>query len=184
MIFSVDSGEVVRDFGDVHSDTVLGIKFSPDGRSLASCGADKTVRLLDIAGGQEIRSLEGHTHHVLSLAWQDDGRTIASASADQNVKIWDVESGEQRRTIGGFPKEITAIAFVERTNQVVTACADGQLRLHDSGTGKAIRGFNAEGDFLFALDVSRDGKRLIAGGQSGTVRVWSVEDGKLIHQWP
>lgn len=183
LIFSVADGQLVRDFGDVHSDTVLGLRFSPDGRLLASSAADKTVCLLDIANGKVIRSLEGHTHHVLSLAWQDDGKTIASASADQNVKVWNVESGEQKRTISGFPKEITAITFVQRSNQVVSSCADGQVRLHDTGNGKSLRSFNAAGDFLFALSVTPDGKTLVAAGQSGTIRVWSVADGKLIHEW-
>lgn len=182
-IFSTMTGQLVRDFGAVHSDTVLGIKFSPDGRRLASSAADKTVRLLDITTGKASRSLEGHTHHVLSLAWQDDGQTIASASADQNIKVWNIATGEQRRTIGGFPKEITAIRFVTKTNQVLTSCADGYVRLHDTGNGKSLRSFNSSGDFLFALSLTPDGKTLVAGGQSGVVRVWNVADGKLLHEW-
>ncbi len=181
-VFAVDSGQMVRDFGEVHSDTVLGLRFSPDGRSLASSSADKTIRLLNLTDGSVIRSLEGHTHHVLSLAWQDDLQTIASASADQNVKVWNVETGQQRRTIGGFSKEITAIAFLQQSAQVITACADGQLRLHDTTNGKAIRTFNASGDFLFALAVSDDGKTLVAGGQNGILRAWTVADGKQIYE--
>jgi WD40 repeat protein len=181
-VFAVGSGQLVRDFGEVHSDTVLGLRFSPDGRTLASSSADKTIRLLDLTDGSLIRSLEGHTHHVLSLAWQDDAQTIASASADQNVKVWNVETGQQRRTIGGFPKEITAIAFVQQTPQVITACADGQLRLYDTTNGKSIRSFNAAGDFLFALSVTDDGKTLLAGGQSGILRVFNLADGKQLHE--
>ncbi len=181
-VFAVNSGQLVRDFGEVHSDTVLGLRFSPDGKTLASSSADKTIRLLNVADGSVIRSLEGHTHHVLSLAWQDDLQTIASASADQNLKVWNLETGQQRRTITGFGKEITAIAFLGQTAQVITACADGQLRLHDTASGKAIRTFNASGDFLFALAVSDDGKTLIAGGQNGILRAWNVADGKQIYE--
>ena len=181
-VFAVDSGDLVRDFGEVHSDTVLGLEFSPDGRQLASSAADKTIRLLDIAEGKLIRSLEGHTHHVLDVAWQDDGQTIASASADKSIKIWNTETGEQRRTIGGFSKELTAVAFVQSTNQIVTACADGQLRLSDTSNGKALRTFNASGDFLFSLSVTPDGKQLLAGGQSGNARLWTLADGKLVYE--
>ena len=181
-VFSTVSGQLLRDFGDVHSDSVLGVAFAPLGDTIASAGADKTIRLLDVASGETRRSLEGHTHHVLALAWQDDGRSLASASADRTVKIWDVETGEQRRTIGGFGKEITAVAFVGTTNQLATACADGQARLYDTSNGKAIRTFKASGDFLFSLGVSFDGEKLLASGQSGVVRAWNVKDGKLLKE--
>ena len=181
-IFAVETGELVRDFGDVHSDTVLGLKFSPDGRSIASSAADKTVRMLDVASGKAIRSFEGHTHHVLAVDWQDDGETLASASADKNVKVWNAGTGEQRKTITGFGKEITAISFVQQSNQVVTACADGQLRLHDSSNARSLRTFNAAGDFLYSVAVTSDGKTLVAGGQAGILRVWNVADAKLLHE--
>ncbi|MDG2220410.1 MAG: hypothetical protein P8L85_03465 [Rubripirellula sp.] len=182
-VFAVATGELVRDFGEVHSDTVFGVAFSPDGRQLASAAADKTIRVLDVATGELIRSLEGHTHHVLSLDWQDDGQTIASASADQSIKVWNVTTGEQRRTISGFSKEITAVEFVQTSNQIVTTCADGNLRLSNSADGKALRNFSASGDFLFAVQVTPNGKNIIAAGQSGAIRVWNLADGKLLHEW-
>lgn len=182
-IFAVATGELVRDFGEVHSDTVFGVAFSPDGRQLASAAADKTIRILDVATGELVRSLEGHTHHVLSLDWQDDGQTIASASADQSIKVWNVMTGEQRRTISGFAKEITAVEFVKTSNQIVTTCADGNLRLSNSADGKALRNFSASGDFLFTVQVTPNGENIIAAGQSGAIRVWNLSDGKLLHEW-
>ena len=71
---------------------------------------------------------------------------------------------------------------MQTSNQVVTACADGQVRLHDSSNGKAIRTFNASGDFLFTVSVTPDGKKLLAGGQSGVVRIWTLADGKLVQE--
>lgn len=182
-VFAVATGDLVRDLGEVHSDTVFGIAFSPDGRQLASAAADKTIRVIDVSTGQLVRSLEGHTHHVLSLAWQDDGQTIASASADQSIKVWNVGTGEQRRTISGFSKEITAVEFVQTSNQIVAACANGTLRLSDTANGKALRNFSSSGDFLFTVRVTPDGKKLIAAGQSGAVRIWNLADGKLIQEW-
>ena len=182
-VFSVKTGRLIRDFGDVHSDSVLGLRFSPRGGMIASAAADKTVRLLDLATGKAKRSLEGHTHHVLAIAWQDDEQTLASASADKTIKIWDIDTGEQRRTITGFGKEITAIDYVSATNQLITACADGQARLYDTSNGKSLRSFNASGDFLYSLSLSLDGKQLLASGQSGVLRLWNVDDGKLISEW-
>lgn len=183
-VFSVETGRLIRDFGEIHSDSVLGLRFSPRGNLIASSAADKTVRLLDLASGTVKRSLEGHTHHVLAIAWQDDEQTLASASSDKTIKIWDIETGEQRRTITGFGKEITSIDYVAATNQLATACADGQARLYDTSNGKSLRTFNASGDFLYSLSLSLDGKQLMASGQSGALRLWNVDDGKLIKEWP
>lgn len=181
-LFSTHNGRMLRDFGAIHSDTVFGLRFSPDGTFLASSAADKTIRLLDVSTGSVIRSLEGHTHHVLALAWHDNSETIASAGADQTVKVWNVDTGGQRRTLTGFPKEVTAIRFVAQSGQIVSACADGQVRLHNSDDGKLIRSLNVSPDFLFALAVTPDGTTLVAGGQTGTVQVWNLADGKLLHE--
>jgi WD40 repeat protein len=182
-VFSAIDGALVRDFGDVHSDTVLSVRFSPDGRMIASSAADKIIRLIDLAQNQVVRSLEGHTHHVMAVAWHDDAVTLASAGADQSIKVWDTESGTQTRTIGGISKEATAIRFVGATTQVLTAAADGNVRLHNSADGAAIRSYAAAGDFLFSLAVTPDGKQVLSGGQDGILRGWMVEDGKLVAEW-
>ncbi|WP_161604567.1 WD40 repeat domain-containing protein [Roseiconus nitratireducens] len=182
-VFSTQTGEMLRDFGELHSDSVLGLAFSPDGHTLASAAADKTLRLTDVATGELIRTLEGHTHHVLAVAWQNDGRTLASAGADQSVRVWDSGTGETLRTIGGFPQELTGIEFVDSGSQFVAACGSGQIRLADGSNGKTIRNFDAAGDFLFSVAISPDGQRLVAGGQSGVVRLWNLSDGKKIAEW-
>ncbi len=72
-LFKVTDGAMTRDLGEVHSDTVLDMAFSPDGSQLATCGADKLVRIFDLSSGKQRLSLEGHTHHVLAVA----GKTAA-----------------------------------------------------------------------------------------------------------
>jgi WD40 repeat protein len=181
-IVNVADGAIARDLGPVHSDTVLGTKFSPDGKQIATCGADKLAKIWDVATGQALKTLEGHTHHVLSIAWQDDGFTVATGSADNTVKIWDPATGEQRRTIGGFPKEVTSITYVGQSANLLSTCADSQVRLHDTNNGNAIRTFGGATDFLYSLTVSSDNRFAVAGGQDGVLRAWNVETGALIQQ--
>lgn len=179
-IFDVRTGELLRDLGDLHSDTTLALAFSPDGRTLASASADRTIGLTDVASGITTRRLEGHTHHVLSIAWHDNGSTLASAGADQTVKFWNTETGETARTVGGSKKEMTGIQFVDATDQWVAASGSGEVQLVNSANGSRVRSYDAAKDFLFTIGVTPDGTQLIAGGQSGVVRVWNIADGKLI----
>jgi WD40 repeat protein len=106
---------------DLHSDTILGLSYSPDGLWLASCGADKMTKLLDTSTNKVVKIFEGHTHHVLALAWQDSGHQLATASADSTVKIWNIERGESVRTVTGFGTEVTALSFIGTTENMVSS---------------------------------------------------------------
>lgn len=178
-LVDVASGQITREWVEVHSDTVLSVRFSPDGRMLASGAADKLCRLWNVESGEAIRSFEGHTHHVMSIAWQDSGQRLATASADQTIKIWKVESGEQLRTITGFSHEVTAIAFVGDTAHLVAMAADGVARVLNSDDGATLRGLAGAENALYALSISADNLRVTAGGQIGKIWTWQIADGKL-----
>ena len=79
-----------------HSDYVNSVSFSPDGLTLASGSLDNTVRLWDVASGEEKTKLEGHSDYVNSVSFSPDGLALASGSFDNTVRVWDVASGMER----------------------------------------------------------------------------------------
>src|SRR5207253_9656678 len=78
-VFDVATGNLVVDIKNGHSDQVFGVCFSPASTKLASCGADKFVKVFELPSGKFLKSFEGHTHHVLDVGWKSDGKLIASA---------------------------------------------------------------------------------------------------------
>jgi WD40 repeat protein len=50
---------------------------------------DRTVRLWDLAAGQAVLTLRGHTRIIHSIRFLSEGRRLVSASADRTVRVWD-----------------------------------------------------------------------------------------------
>jgi WD40 repeat protein len=73
-----------------HRGGVKSVSFSPDGRFLASGGADGVVRMWDIESGREVRRME-HGDWVQSVSFSPDGRFLASGGRDGVVRVWEVE---------------------------------------------------------------------------------------------
>lgn len=180
-LISVAEGKVVASWTELHSDVVLGVRVSPDGRQLATCGADRQVRLVDFPSGENMRSLEGHTHHVLSVDWQDDGRRLVSASADTTIKVWNLQTGEIERTIPAGGKGVTSLAFAGTTSQFAAASGEGKVTLYDANDGGQKRVYSAVTSFQHAVATDGDGEMLAAGGEDGTLRIWKTATPEPIH---
>ncbi len=72
-----------------HDDSVTALRFSPNGRVLASSSADRTVKLWDTASGKPLTRLAGHVRGISDVAWSPDGAYVASASDDTTIRLWD-----------------------------------------------------------------------------------------------
>jgi WD40 repeat protein len=73
-----------------HTDTVLGLGFSADGKLLATCGVDDTIRFWNTATWKEIPPALGQKEIVNSLCFSPDGRTLASSSLAGAMKFLDL----------------------------------------------------------------------------------------------
>ncbi len=81
---------------------VYGVAYSPDGRRLATSGADNSVTLWDVATGKAIRVLRGHTDVVFAVVFSPDGSLIATGSKDTTIRIWDVSTEAERSHATGI----------------------------------------------------------------------------------
>lgn len=151
------------------------IAFSPDGKTLTSASPDHTVRLWDVATGQEVQTFAGHTALVLATAFSPDGRTLASASRDGTVFLWEVAGERGPRTLQGHGDQVNAVTFSPGGGILASASDDGTVILWDVASGRKRRTFEGHEGRVSAVAFSPDGNLLASASHDDkTVRLWDM----------
>jgi WD40 repeat protein/serine/threonine protein kinase len=167
-----------------HTDVVYSVAFSPDGKTLVSGSADKTVRLWDVGTAQARAVLKGHTSGVLSVAFSPDGKTVASGSRDTTVKLWDVATGRNLADLTVVRKHmsgVTSLAFSPDGKTLASGGADKTVILWIVGTGQARADLKGHKDAVMSVAFSPDGTVLASGSQiegGAELKLWDVKTGQ------
>jgi RNA polymerase sigma factor (sigma-70 family) len=174
-----------------HGSWVACTAFAPDGKLLASGGADRAVRFWEVATGKEIRRLD-HEGAVCSLAFSPGGQTLVSGDDQGTVRLWDVATGQARRRLKArgrvAPHEcrFSTVSFSPDGHSLVAGDSDGVIHQWEASTGKLLREFHREGNEVGEVRCvifSPDGRTLVSGGNDQIIRLWEVATGKEIRQF-
>jgi RNA polymerase sigma factor (sigma-70 family) len=135
------TGQVRRSFAVVARGQIATFGLSPDGKTVLCGSTGAAVQAWDVASGQELEPLGGHTPHALQFAFAPDSKTVLTAGSDPFVLVWDWPAGKLRRQIqfepGSRVQHLGVSADGRRAEGVIWG--EHALRFFDLDTGKEQR---------------------------------------------
>jgi serine/threonine protein kinase/WD40 repeat protein len=160
---------------------------SPDGLFAATVGVDNTVRLYQLATGNELRIYRGHETGVTSVRFEAEGRTLVSGDQRGNLKVWDITRDQAyAATNSTLGERFAALGFSADSKQVHAAIAvpEGNLISYSSqsGTPQSMYSLPLTDATAFPrhdMMFSGDGRWLCGVCRGGKeVGVWDVATGQ------
>jgi WD40 repeat protein len=151
-----------------HSDQVVSVAASPDGRWAVSASDDHTVRVWDLETGRLAHTLTGHYDGVQAVLVTRDSRLVVSASLDETVKVWDLRTGRLLQELTGPGGLLYALALSPDGRCVISADFEGVLTVWSLQSGQELAHVSLAG-----------GRPQLASVQQGDVILAGTSDGNV-----
>ena len=163
--------------GDMY---VRSVRFSPDGKLLATGAEDRKIRIWDIANRGIRNTYDGHQQEIYSLDFSLDGRLIVSGSGDRTTRIWDMQDNTCKvftivdvvdpSTDAG----VTSVAISPRADLVAAGSLANVIRIWDVASGHLVEMLRGHGNSVYSVAFTPDGKGLVTGSLDKTLKLWDV----------
>lgn len=167
-----------------HTEAILNVSFSPNGRQLASGSGDCTVRFWDLGVQGPKFTAKGHTAWVLAVEWSPDAVMVASGDHAGGVWLWDPTTGRALGQCRGHRQYITSIAWepahVELpSRRFATGSKDGTIRVWDAATRRQLFSMSSHTAAVTAVRWGGDGL-LYSASRDCKINVWAAVDGRMV----
>jgi transcriptional regulator with XRE-family HTH domain len=127
-------------------------------------------------------SFADETYAMMAVAFSPDGTRLATIDDDGVVKVRDATTGNMLLTLtghtsGNVSPGFQPLAFSPDGTRLAT-CIYGSVTVWNAASGQALLTISNNGDEVWSIVFSRDGRRLVTGGGSGMVKLWDASTGE------
>jgi WD40 repeat protein len=159
-----------------HADWVTALAFTPDGRRLLTASRDKTARLLDAATGEVQATYTAHADAPLAAAVPGKD-SLLTGGRDRKLHLWRAQDAKKTAEIGPFDGDVLRI--IAGKEFIFIACSDRKVRQYRADNRSLVRELPHD-DWVCSIALHEASGRLAAASHGGDVRLWNVNDGRMI----
>ncbi|MBE8971018.1 hypothetical protein IQ277_33905 [Nostocales cyanobacterium LEGE 12452] len=163
-----------------HSYWVNAVAVTPNGQQVISASVDNTLKVWNLATGEEQFTLKGHSNSVNAVAVTPNGQQVISASRDKTLKVWNLATGEEQFTLKGHSYWVNAVAVTPNGQQVISASSDKTLKVWNLATGEEQFTLKGHSYWVNAVAVTPNGQQVISASYDNTLKVWNLVTGEII----
>jgi WD40 repeat protein len=149
---------------DGHTDKVLGVAFSPDGRRLVSASLDGTARIWRTDDDHSVATLEGHHGAVMAAAFDDRAGRVVTGGIDGAVGVWDATTARQLAMMPRHTDTVNNVQFSPGDHpRILSASDDTTVRVLDCDTCRPLDELRRRATQLLAADERANSRRPAVG---------------------
>lgn len=134
IISNVHKREFYVEMHSKQAETICSVQeviFSPDGKTMATCGLDDTkIKIWSTINGQCVATMD-MKKKIYSLGYSFDGQSLFAGSWTGRIYMWQVGSGMKIQSVKMHDKEIIAIHFLSSTDKIVSVDTTGNTKTWD-----------------------------------------------------
>lgn len=178
IVVALDNAKIhVFDANGAHQKTlhghVMGVwAMVPWDDFLVSGGCDREVRVWNMATGQNVHVLRGHSSTVRCLK-MSDANTAITGSRDTTLRIWDIKKGFCKHVLVGHQASVRCVDV--HGDLIASGSYDTTARIWSISEGRCLR--TLTGHFSQIYAIAFDGRRIATGSLDTAVRIWDPTDG-------
>lgn len=142
---------------------------------------DERVTVRDFQNSRVLHVVPESSNNVDHIAISSDGRSVITVK-ENVISIWDTKQGYLTKRITN--SSVSANAAVYNFNNTMLAWANGsQIKIWDTLNGSLLFTLQAHASRINSLVFSSDGRFLASGSENDNIKIWSVENGKLLRSF-